>query len=55
MQLSAPFHVILLNQGGAIMRPLGKIAAALGVVGVIGVSGVVPAAADLYGRHHHPK
>ncbi|HMF23262.1 MAG TPA: hypothetical protein VKG24_14220 [Pseudolabrys sp.] len=35
------------------MRTLGKIAAALGVVGAIGVTGVIPASADWYGRHYH--
>jgi hypothetical protein len=35
------------------MRTLGKIAATLGVVGAIGVTGVIPASADWYGRHHH--
>jgi hypothetical protein len=35
------------------MRTLGKIAAALGVVGAIGVSGVLPASADWYYGHHH--
>ena len=34
------------------MRILGKIAAALGVVGAIGVAGVIPASADWYGHHH---
>jgi hypothetical protein len=35
------------------MRTLGKIAAALGVVGAIGISGVLPASADwYYGLHH---
>jgi len=34
------------------MRTLGKIAAALGVVGAIGISGVLPASADWYGYHH---
>jgi len=34
------------------MRILGKIAAALGVVGAIGVTGVIPASADWYGYHH---
>lgn len=33
------------------MRTVGKIAAALGVVGAIATS-AVPAAADWYGRHH---
>jgi hypothetical protein len=35
------------------MRTLGKITAALGVVGVIAVAGVAPASADWYYRHHH--
>jgi hypothetical protein len=35
------------------MRTLGKIAAALGVVGAIGISGVLPASADGYYGHHH--
>jgi hypothetical protein len=35
------------------MRTLGKIAAVLGVVGAMGVTGVIPASADWYGRHHH--
>jgi hypothetical protein len=35
------------------MRTLGKIAAALGVVSAIGVTGVIPASADWYGRHYH--
>jgi hypothetical protein len=35
------------------MRTLGKIAAALGVIGLIGIGGVLPASADWYGRHHH--
>ena len=35
------------------MRTLGKIAAALGVVGAIGISGVLPASADWYYGHHH--
>jgi hypothetical protein len=35
------------------MRPLGKIAAALGVIGAIGISGVLPASADWYYEHHH--
>ena len=35
------------------MRTLGKIAVALGVVGAIGVTGVLPASADWYGHHHH--
>ena len=34
------------------MRTLGKIAAALGVVGAIGFNGVLPASADWYGYHH---
>jgi hypothetical protein len=34
------------------MRTLGKIAAALGVIGLIGIGGVLPASADWYGRHH---
>ena len=34
------------------MRSLGKIAAALGVVGTIAVASVIPASADWYGRHH---
>jgi hypothetical protein len=33
------------------MRTLGKIAAALGVIGAIGISGVLPASA-WYGHHH---
>jgi len=40
------------NQGGAIMRTLGKIAATLGVIGAIAASSTVPAAA-WYGYHHH--
>jgi hypothetical protein len=36
----------------AIMTTLGKIAAALGVIGAIGISGVLPASADWYGHHH---
>jgi hypothetical protein len=39
------------NQGGAIMRTLGKIAATLGVIGAIAASSTVPAAA-WYGYHH---
>src|SRR5215469_9437376 len=35
------------------MRTLGKIAAALGVVSAIGVTGVIPASADWCGRHYH--
>jgi len=35
------------------MGTLGKIAAALSVIGLIGISGVFPASADWYGRHHH--
>ena len=35
------------------MRTLGKITAALSVIGLIGISGVLPASADWYGRHHH--
>jgi hypothetical protein len=37
------------------MRMLGKITAALGVVGAIAVAGVTPASAEWYGyhRHHH--
>ncbi len=35
------------------MRTLGKIAAALGVVCAIGISGVLPASADWYYGHHH--
>ena len=35
------------------MRTLGKIAAALGVVGAIGISGMLPASADWYYGHHH--
>jgi hypothetical protein len=31
------------------MRTLGKIAAALGIVGAIGIGGVLPASADWYG------
>ena len=34
------------------MRTLGKITAALGVIGAIGIAGVIPASADWY-RHHH--
>jgi hypothetical protein len=34
------------------MRTLGKITAALGVVGAIGIGGVLPASADWYGHHH---
>ena len=34
------------------MRILGKIAAALGVIGAIGTTGVIPASADWYGHHH---
>ena len=34
------------------MRTLGKIAAALGVVGAIGITSVIPASADWYGYHH---
>jgi hypothetical protein len=34
------------------MRPLGKIAAALGVIGAIGISSVLPASADWYGHRH---
>jgi hypothetical protein len=34
------------------MRTLGKIAAALGVIGAIGIGGVLPASADWYGHHH---
>jgi hypothetical protein len=41
-----------LNQGGTIMRTLGKIAATLGVIGAIAASSTVPAAA-WYGYHHH--
>src|SRR6516162_5827925 len=40
------------NQGGAIMRTLGKIAATLGVIGAIAASSTVPAGA-WYGYHHH--
>jgi hypothetical protein len=40
-----------LNQGGTIMRTLGKIAATLGVVGAIVASSAVPAAA-WHGYHH---
>jgi hypothetical protein len=39
------------NQGGSIMRTLGKIAATLGVVGAIVASSAAPAAA-WYGYHH---
>jgi hypothetical protein len=35
------------------MRTLGKITAALGVVGAIAVAGVAPASADWYGYHRH--
>jgi hypothetical protein len=35
------------------MQMSGKIAAALGVVGLIGIGRVLPASADWYGRHHH--
>jgi hypothetical protein len=35
------------------MRTLGKITAALGVVGAIGISGVLPASADWYYGHRH--
>jgi hypothetical protein len=35
------------------MKTLGKIAAALFVVGAIGVTGVISASADWYGRYHH--
>ena len=35
------------------MRTFAKIAAFVGVVGAIGLSGVLPASADWYGRHHH--
>jgi hypothetical protein len=41
-----------LNQGGTIMRTLGKIAATLGVVGAIVSSSAIPAAA-WYGYGHH--
>jgi hypothetical protein len=41
------------NQGGAIMRTLGKIAATLGVIGAIAASSTVPAAAWYGYRHHH--
>jgi hypothetical protein len=49
------------NRGEAIMRTIGKIAATLGVVGVIAASSTVPAAAWYhhhyyhrhYGYHHH--
>jgi hypothetical protein len=34
------------------MRTFGKIAAALGVIGAIGMSGVLPASADWYGHRH---
>jgi hypothetical protein len=34
------------------MRTLTKTAAALGVVGAIGVTSVIPASADWYGHHH---
>jgi hypothetical protein len=34
------------------MRTLGKIAAALGVIGAIGVTSVIPASADWYGHRH---
>jgi hypothetical protein len=34
------------------MRTLGKIAAALGVIGVVAISGALPVSADWYGRHH---
>ena len=34
------------------MRTFAKIAAIVGVVGAIGLSGVVPASADWYGHHH---
>ena len=34
------------------MRILGKITAALGVIGAIGITGVIPASADWYGHHH---
>jgi hypothetical protein len=40
------------NQGEAIMRTLGKIAATLAVIGTIAASSTVPAAAR-YGHHHH--
>jgi len=40
------------NQGGAIMRTLGKIAATLGVIGAIIAGSAVPAAA-WYGYYHH--
>jgi hypothetical protein len=39
------------NQGGTIMRTLGRIAATLGVVGTIVASSAAPAAA-WYGYHH---
>jgi hypothetical protein len=39
------------NQGGAIMRTLGKIAATLAIIGAIAASSTVPAAA-WYGYHH---
>src|SRR5262249_30388690 len=42
---------VLGNQGGTLMRTLGKIAATLGVIGVIAASSAVPAAA-WYGYHH---
>ena len=36
------------------MRTFAKIAAFVGVVGAIGLTGVLPASADWYGhRHHH--
>ena len=34
------------------MRTLRKITAALVVVGAVGITGVIPASADWYGRHH---
>ena len=34
------------------MRTLGKIVAALGVIGAIGVTSVMPASADWYGHRH---
>jgi hypothetical protein len=34
------------------MRIFGNVAAALGVVALMGIGGVLPASADWYGHHH---
>jgi hypothetical protein len=35
------------------MQTLGKIGAALAVIGTVGISGALPASADWYGHHRH--